>query len=309
LEANKIHPELRKKYSRMPNPVITNRFKLWLMRKMVNFMTVIIDKSDRQVTISKYKLRHCSIRVFKPSGSLSGAGLLWIHGGGLISMTAKSSDNDCRQYAKRHRMIVVSVDYRLAPEHPFPAAPNDCFDAWQWLLANAEELGVDTARIAVGGQSAGGGLAAGLCQRILDQSPIQPAAQYLIYPMLDDDTAAKTELDSIGHRLWSNKNNRFGWDCFLGTGNDRAGFQDYAVPSKRADLSGLPAAWIGVGNIDLFYEENRVYAEKLEKCGVPCELYVVDGAPHAFEILVPDAPVAIDFMKSANAFLADRLGQ
>jgi len=303
MDIKTLHPELQKQFSRMPNPVVTNRFQLWFFRKVMNVMMAAANKADVDVTITEYKLSHGSIRVFTPSGSLSGAGLLWIHGGGLIMMKAESSDNDCRSYAKKHKAIVVSVDYRLAPEHPFPAANDDCFEAWQWFLENADRLGVDKDRIAIGGQSAGGGLAAGLCQRILDHGGVQPVAQYLIYPMLDDDTAAKTELDPIKHRMWTNANNRYGWTSYLGQAPGNPDVPDYAVPAKRDDLSGLPPAWVGVGDIDLFFEEDKIYADRLEKAGVYCEFYRVSQAPHGFEFVVPDASISKEFMQSANRFL------
>jgi len=124
MDKNRLHPEL-----------------LWFFRILMNKMVRLGYKADDQVEITEHKLSTCSIRIFTPKGVLSGGGLLWIHGGGLIMMSAKSSDADCEAYAKLHKVVVVSVDYRLAPEHPFPAANNDCFESWQWFLDNAEKLG------------------------------------------------------------------------------------------------------------------------------------------------------------------------
>jgi len=213
MDKNRLHPELKKTFSRLPNMTITNKPKLWFFRILMNKMVRLGYKPDDQVEITEHKLSTCSIRIFTPKGVLSGGGLLWIHGGGLIMMSAKSSDADCEAYAKLHKVVVVSVDYRLAPEHPFPAANNDCFESWQWFLDNAEKLGVDQNRIAIGGQSAGGGLTAGLCQRILDHGGTQPCAQYLIYPMLDDRTATISTTscgiikvtDMAGSLFWPNK--------------------------------------------------------------------------------------------------------
>jgi len=308
MNKNRLHPELKKTFSRLPNMTITNKPKLWFFRILMNKMVRLGYQADDQVEIAEHKLSTCSIRIFTPKGVLSGGGLLWIHGGGLIMMSAKSSDADCEAYAKLHKVVVVSVDYRLAPEHPFPAANNDCFESWQWFLANAEKLGVDQNRIAIGGQSAGGGLTAGLCQRILDHGGTQPCAQYLIYPMLDDRTAANQDLDDINHFMWNNHSNRYGWQSFLAQQAGSPSTPKYAVPARREDLSRLPPAWIGIGDIDLFYEEDCDYARRLKEANVTCELHITPKAPHGFEFLAPDASISKAFMQSANSFLAKHIG-
>ncbi len=200
-----------------------------------------------------------------------------------------------------------SVDYRLAPEHPFPAPLEDCLDAWTWLQDQAEVRGIDPARVAVGGQSAGGGLAASLVQRIHDEGGQQPAAQWLFCPMLDDRTAARTELDGAKHLLWNNKANRAGWGAYLGVQPGSASVPDGAVPSRRGDLSGLPAAWIGTGDIELFYDENRAYAEALTAAGVECELDTVAGAPHAFETVAGGANVSRAYLSRSYEWLRGHL--
>jgi acetyl esterase/lipase len=156
---------------------------------------------------------------------------------------------------------VVSADYRLAPEHPYPAPLDDCLAAWTWLQDNSPARGVDPTRVAIGGQSAGGGLAASLVQRVHDDpGAAQPVAQWLFCPMLDDRTAAERKLDATKHILWNNTSNRMGWRSYLGVEPGAASTPEYAVPSRRADLAGLPPTWIGTGDIELFYDENRAYA-------------------------------------------------
>jgi acetyl esterase/lipase len=216
----------------------------------------------------------------------------------------------------------VSVEYRKAPEHPFPAALDDCNAGWEWLQRNAVSLGISPARVAIGGQSAGGGLAAALVQRLHDAQstageptagePIaggpQPIAQWLFCPMLDDRTAARLELDRVGHRVWNNRANRFGWSSYLGTTPGSPAVPPYAVPARREDLTGLPPAWIGVGDIDLFHEEDRAYAERLRAAGVEATLHVVPGAPHGFEAWAPKTNLSRAYVGSALDWLGPALG-
>ncbi len=259
------------------------------------------------------------VRVYRPLGDASGAALLWLHGGGLIVGAPPMDDARCGAFARELGLTVVSVDYRLAPEHPFPAALDDARAAWGWLQDAAAGLGVDPARVAVGGASAGGGLAACLAQRLRDegeahaatqpasQPAAQPAAQLLLYPMLDDRTAARRELDGAGHLVWHNRSNRAGWSAYLGRAPGAADLPTYAAAARSDDLRGLPPAWIGVGDLDLFWSEDRAYAERLERAGVDVTLHEVAGAPHGFDALAPGAPLARAFAAGQVAFLRARL--
>jgi len=247
------------------------------------------------------------VRVYRPRDGASGAALLWLHGGGLIVGALRMDDARCGTFARELGLVVVSVNYRLAPEHPFPAALDDANAAWGWLLGAAAELGVDPARVAIGGASAGGGLAACLAQRLRDEGGVQPAAQLLVYPMLDDRTAARRELDDAGHLVWHNRSNRAGWSAYLGGEPGAPEIPAYAVAARRADLRGLPPAWIGVGDLDLFLGEGRAYAERLARAGVDLTLHEVAGAPHGFDALAPGVPLARSFAASQVAFLRARL--
>ncbi len=212
-----------------------------------------------------------------------------------------------RALARDLDLVVVSVEYRLAPRHPFPAALDDCYEAWQWLLDAVTDLSVDPERLAIAGQSAGGGLAAALVQRIADAGGVQPLAQVLMYPMLDDRTAANRELDGVGHVLWNNRNNRGAWEWYLGQPPGRDIAPPYVVPARREDLSGAPPAWIGVGKLDLFYREDCAYAERLQAAGVPCDLHITPRAPHGYDLLAPEAPVSRAFIHDYYRFLSQRL--
>jgi len=187
------------------------------------------------------------------------------------------------------------VNYRLAPEHPYPAPVEDCYSALTWL---SRLPSVDPARLAIGGASAGGGLAAALALLARDRGEVDLTAQLLVYPMIDDHTVQRTDLDHPGHRLWNQSSNRFGWRAYLGDADP-----DVAVPARRDDLAGLPPAWIGVGTLDLFHDEDLAYAERLRAAGVPCEVVVVQGAFHGFDGTAPKAAVSQSFFASQCALL------
>lgn len=224
--------------------------------------------------------------------------LIWMHGGGYV---VGSPEQDIAFVAKlldRFDIVVASVDYRLAPEHPFPAPLDDCFTALEWVVEQSEVLGIDPSRLVVGGQSAGAGLAAALAQRALDQGPVTPIFQVLIYPMLDSTTVARKPKAGNGSFVWTPRNNRYAWKSYLGRDPSKGPFPDYAVPAARTEFEGLPAAWIGIGSLDLFYEENRAYADRLKKAGTNCVFYVADGAYHVFNAIFPDATTTKRFNES-----------
>lgn len=218
--------------------------------------------------------------------------LLWIHGGGFVFGTASQDDALCRYLAAKLGIVVAAVDYRLAPEHPFPTPLEDCYDALIWL---AGQDGVDAGRIAIGGASAGGGLAAALTLLAKERGEVKPVLQLLSYPMLDDRTAERTGLDERHFRLWNNKANRFGWAAYTGVDPGSVRVSGLAAPSRYEDLSGLPATWIGVGTLDLFYDEDVAYAGRLQDAGVDCELHIVEGAFHGFDSVSRSAGVSKTF--------------
>jgi acetyl esterase/lipase len=201
---------------------------------------------------------------------------------------------------------VLSVDYRLAPEDPFPAGPEDCYTALDWLHAQADSLGIDRERIAVGGASAGGGLAAMVCQMAQDRG-LPVAFQLLIYPMLDDRTVLLDDHEGRGELIWTPAQNAGGWAMFLGHPVRAEEDRPYASAARRADLSGQPPAWIGVGGIDLFYAEDVAYTDRLEEAGVDVELVVVDGMPHGLD-MIGWLPRMKDFRQSAVDALGRAVG-
>jgi acetyl esterase/lipase len=244
-------------------------------------------------------------RVFRPVSIRHPVpGLVWIHGGGLVMGSASMDDAFCRRVAGELGAVVASVEYRLAPEHPFPTPLQDCYAVLGWL---AEQVEVDATRIAVGGASAGGGLAAALALLATERGEVGPAFQLLVYPMLDDRSAARTDLDETRLRMWNRASNEFGWRAYLGAAYG-AEVPPLAAPARYPDLSGLPPAWIGVGTNDLFHDEDLAYAARLRQAGVEVEVHEVPGAYHGFDMVQRRAPVSRRFTAAQIAALATALG-
>jgi triacylglycerol lipase len=225
--------------------------------------------------------------------------VLHLHGGGLVMGSPEMRHAELAAIARDVSCIVCSVDYRLAPENPYPAAIDDAAAALDWLAASADELQVDRARIALAGESAGGGLAAALALRVRDAGGPSLVAQLLTYPMLDDLTVTETGASPLGAFVWGAAANRFGWSSYLGGGEAPP---IHAAPARAADVSNLPQTFIGVGALDLFLEEDLTYAARLAAAGVPVEAHVYPGAYHGFDG-VPDAAVAAEFRAHCRRFL------
>lgn len=227
--------------------------------------------------------------------------ILYIHGGGFVAGSADVMGPACADLARDTGALIVAISYRLAPETPFPGPVEDCYAALVWISENSGMLGIDPDRVAVLGQSAGGGLAAALAQLARDRGGPRLGAQFLVYPMLDPRTgtgAAPVDNCSTGEFLWTRAANQFGWLAMLGDGDiapDRIG---HFAPALASSFDSLPATFIAVGSIDLFVEENAAYALALSRAGVPVELHVYPGAVHGFDALPGEL---------ATAFRADLL--
>jgi acetyl esterase/lipase len=293
-----FHPDLRGIARFAPRTLVSHRSlpfmrALWRVLPLGGLKNAV--KDVEVLTVSS----GAGVRLHRPPGHDGPApAMLWMHGGGYVLGHAQQDDRLCRRFSDTLGITVASVDYRLAPEHPFPAPLEDCYAALEWLTALPA---VDTRRVAIGGASAGGGLAAALALLARDRGEIKPALQLLVYPMLDDRAMAHRGA-ARKYRLWTESSNRFGWACFLG-GTD----PEVAVPARRADLSGLPPAWVGVGTLDLLCPEDVAYAGRLKDAGVPCVLEVVPGAFHGFDVVAPGRPVSRAFFDSQCASLADAL--
>ena len=289
-----FHPDLRRFARLAPRSLVGPR-TLRLIRALSPPIRHGGSHEDVEVLILSSGV---GVRLHRPVGvSQPAAAMLWIHGGGYVIGNAQQDDALCRRFTRKLGITVASVDYRLAPEHPYPAPLEDCYSALTWL---AGLPAVDPARVAIGGASAGGGLAAALALLARDRGEVTPALQLLAYPMLDDRSG--WGLDNPNYRLWGPKSNRFGWAAYLGNADPQV-----AVPARHKDLSGLPPAWIGVGTHDLFHDEDLAYGERLTDAGVPCQIEVVPGAFHGFDLVVPKAAVSQAFFASQCASLSTAL--
>jgi acetyl esterase/lipase len=237
-----------------------------------------------------------TVRIYRPekqAGLLPA--LLWIHGGGYMLGEIDQEDATAKQFTLTGNCVVVSVEYRLAPEHPYPAPLEDCYAALKWLSSHAKELKVDKSHIAIGGASAGGGLASGLALLTRDRAEIDLVFQLLVYPMINDCNITPPS-DTLPDALfWTRVDNLMGWRCYLNCDPGGDGISCYAAAYRAANLEGLPAAYIAVGDIDLFAQEDIDYARRLIAAGIPTELHVYTGGPHAFDMLVPGADISKRF--------------
>jgi acetyl esterase/lipase len=275
-----FHPDLPFYVRFLPSPTLGPR-SLRLVRRLAPR-----DRAPRDAPGVRASLRDVpgagTARVFVPDGVAGPTpAMLWIHGGGYVLGSPAQDDASCVDFARRLGVTVVAPAYRLAPEHPFPAALDDLYAALRWLHADP---GVRRDRVVVAGASAGGGLAAALALLARDRGELPVAFQLLVYPMLDDRTVDRA-IDGTHHRLWSAGSNRYGWTAYLGRAPGGADVPAYAAPARAGSLVGLPPAWIGVGTFDLFHDEDVAYARRLADAGVPAELEVVPGVFHGFDAL------------------------
>ncbi|QNG38818.1 alpha/beta hydrolase [Geodermatophilaceae bacterium NBWT11] len=245
------------------------------------------------------------VRLYRTGTSATPtAGLVWFHGGGFVMGTAADDDLMCSRLAAETGAVVVSVDYRLAPETVAPGPVMDGYAALAWLAGHAEQLGVHPARLAVGGASAGGGVAAAVAVLARDRGEIPLALQLLVYPMLDDRTASSIEPPAhAGEFVWTARDNRFGWAALLGRPPGGPDTSPYAAAARAPDVTGLPPTFLAVGALDLFLEEDVEFARRLIRAGVPTELHVYPGCYHGFT-MVPTARVSTAHDRNVLAALS-----
>jgi acetyl esterase/lipase len=231
---------------------------------------------------------------YRPAAGHPGSAVLYLHGGGMIlglEHLGVLFDLAVRDYVAASGVPMLMVDYRIAPEHPHPVPVEDCYAALRWLVDNAATLGVDPDRIAVMGDSAGGGLAAGVCLLARDRGGPAVAQQLLIYPMLDD-RPHPPDAQLLPFLTWTYDDNITGWTALLGDSAGTDAASPYAAPARATDLTGLPDTYIDVGDLDIFRDEDIAYARRLSDAGVPTELHLHPGCPHAFEALARGADVS-----------------
>jgi acetyl esterase/lipase len=236
-------------------------------------------------------------------------GILHVHGGGYVLGSAEMTGPTDATYASQLGAVVVSVDYRLAPETPHPGPVEDCYAGLAWLHAQAAVLGVDPGCVVVTGESAGGGLAAALVLLAKHRGEYSVAFQHLVFPMLDDRTVTHPDPSPfLGQFVWNKDANRFGWTSLLGGPPGAPDVSPFAAPARATDLSGLPPTFMICGALDLFLEEDLDYARRLIRAGVPTELHVYPGAPHGF-MFMPEAQITKTYARDSMAALALAVGK
>jgi acetyl esterase/lipase len=233
------------------------------------------------------------LRLYRPRSSPAPTPVLyWMHGGGMVMGSFDMDDDLLVGVVEQLAVAVVSVEYRLAPEFPDPAPVEDCYAGLVWTAAKATHYGLDPNRIAVGGVSAGGGLAAGTALLARDRGGPPLSFQLLLEPMLDDRAITASSTEYAGSVVWDRADNRLGWTALLGARAGTADVSPYAAPARALDLAGLPATWIDVGEVETFRDESIDYAQRLLSAGVSTELHVYPGAFHGFDLIARDSTVA-----------------
>lgn len=244
------------------------------------------------------------VTILTPKTGSTGPAVYYVHGGGMMLGSRLSVEVSVVDAVVQLGFVVVSVDYRLAPQHPYPAGVEDCYAGLCWTAEHAPELGFDPRWLSIAGISAGGGLAAGTALLARDRGGPVLAHQMLLCPMLDDReiTPSSTELD--GGEPWGRTENQLGWTALLGDARGGPDVSIYAAPARATDLAGLPATFIDVGDVETFRDEDIDYAARLSRAGVPVELHVWPGGTHGFTGAAPDAALSRRALQARRDYLA-----
>lgn len=219
-------------------------------------------------------------------------GIFHTHGGGMIVGDRFTGLETLAEWMEAIPMVVVSVEYRLAPEHPHPALTEDCYAGLRWAGDHLEELGIDRSRLLVAGASAGGGLAAAMALMARDRKGPKLAGQILMCPMIDDRAVTPSSRELVAAGIWDSVSNATGWNALLGTSTAGPDVSEYAAPARATNLAGLPPAYIDVGTVETFRDEDIDYAARLLRAGVQTELHVWAGGFHGFDRFAPDATLS-----------------
>jgi acetyl esterase/lipase len=298
--ATLLHPDIAEGLKAVPFSTISAE----TLPKMRSFvfpgppLSGEVERSDVVVSTDP----HVTVRVHRPKGVDGPLPCLYsVHGGGYVLGSVDMDDARFDKWCRLYPCVGVSVEYRLAPETPYPGPLEDCYTGLHWTYENAASLGIDRDRLGIGGVSAGGGLAAALALLARDRGEIPLSFQMLECPMLDDrQTTASSQLDELA--IWSRESNTFGWRSYLG---DLSGGDDIpytAAPARADDLTGLPPAFVAVGTVDGFRDEDIAYATRLNQAGVPTELHVYPGLPHG-HALFPGVPAVVQWQRDLEDWL------
>jgi acetyl esterase/lipase len=244
---------------------------------------------DGRIALETRQAGETSVLIARPTGAKGPLpGVVYLHGGGMIAGDERSDLPGVLEWVEQAGVVLISVAYRLAPEHPYPAGVEDCHAALSWTLAHLDELGVD-GRVVLAGTSAGGGLAAGTALLHRDRGGADLAGLLLMCPMLDD---RRVDAPVRPYDTWSSVSNLTGWTALLGAARGGPDVSPYAAPARAADLSGLPPTFIDVGTADIFLDEDMAFGQRIWAAGGRADLHVWAGGFHAFDHLVPEAQIS-----------------
>jgi len=260
--------------------------------------------STTDITVTGRHGQRIPARVYRKAGSDSRALMVFVHGGGMIMGSIDTNNSTVARYVDITGIPALSVGYRLAPEHPYPAQQDDVIEAIAYAYSHAGELNIDRAHIGLVGESSGGGICAGVALKLRDAGEHPIACLLLVYPMLDDRTNSAKAIASK-FLTWTVADNITGWNCLL---EGKAGTSDvspYAAPARATDLKDLPPTYIEVGDLDLFKDEDEKFAKDLKAAGVAVEFHLRHGAPHGFEVITPELREGV--FKQRAAFLSSYL--
>lgn len=283
-------------------PMLESNIKFDLnkdLEMLRNLKAPSIEKSDKVLTTNctiKGPGSELLLKVYEPKSRKNEKlpAVFWIHGGGYVMGHPDGDDALCECFTERIKCVVVSIDYRLAPEHKYPAAIEDCYAGLKWMVSKAEELKIDTSKIAIAGASAGGGLTAALALMVRDRGEMKIAFQAPLYPMLDDRNVTPSSYEINEKNLpkaWNREANEIAWKMYLGS-NISGETSYYAAPARAKDLTGLPPAYIFIGQLDPFRDETLEYVTRLAQAGIPVEVHLYPGCFHGFDSIFNNTEIS-----------------
>ncbi|KAJ5200970.1 Alpha/beta hydrolase fold-3 [Penicillium cf. viridicatum] len=318
-------PELVAINGNPPSFSIQTTQDIYALRQTTAFVLEEILKKWRvqhePYTVSGVQRDDLQVSVFRPSSSAhcqsptsqKAPAILYIHPGGMIAGDRFTGIELMLEYMQQEQVVCITVEYRLAPEHPHPAALEDCYTTLEWVRDHSGRLGIDQSRLLIAGISAGGGLAAGVALLCRDRGFFPPlCGQILLSPMLDDRNTTVSSFQYRAHGVWSRESNLFAWKCLLngGGGDHRGGAAHdddvsiiYAAPARASDLAHLPPAYVECGSTDVFRDEDTAFASRLWEHGNEAELHIWPGGWHAFQIYSPESRLAIMAAQTRSSWL------